>query len=350
MALDHEGHAFWVIETCSGLRAVKLLTISAIVIRDLLGPESKRLWLLVVFAPFLALAFNVLRIVAIVALQSGQSTPEDHVFQGMIGVFAGTVLLFAVGHLMLASAPTEGASILGMKQSEAAAPRMERSLVGGKVWLRSTGVCAGLALLSLTVQPWPARTGDAPSLGVFEASRPGWEAERIRIARGTLGDLPLGEILATRFVRSSPETSDVEAVELRILVEAGGTVRRSLRASRLDSLGPEWRTEFIGVIHLWQIDREARMSLASRDDIRALSYRWEYADRSWLGTAVESALGLRRVPGWPFERPIDVRITTAVPGDGSPARRDRAKRVLDTFLTSFGPDLRKLGADRIDRR
>ena len=349
MALNHEGHVFWVIETCSGLRAVELLTVSAIVIRDLLGPGHKRLWWLVVAAPPLALAFNVLRIATIVAFQSGQATPEEHVIQGLVSVFAGTVLLFAAGQLMLAATSSRSEVTQGSAESadlgRTAIGSTRGRLLSQAEWIRVVGCSVVLALMSLAIDPWPVRSGERISLDGFGRSQPGWEAERIGSGLAAFGDLPKGEVVVTRFVRSVPEVSDVEAVEFRLVAEAKGTVRESLRASRLDTLGPEWSTERLGDVHLWQVDRQARVSLARRSGIQALSYRWLCSDRNWLGAVLDSALALRRAPWRRVDQPLDVRVTTVVPGDGSDGRRARAQQVLDAFITDVGPMLRSLEAD-----
>ena len=63
--LQHADIRFLVIESCSGLRSLRTLTLAALVLRELFVSAGPRLWWLVVAAPPLALLLNVGRIAII---------------------------------------------------------------------------------------------------------------------------------------------------------------------------------------------------------------------------------------------------------------------------------------------
>ena len=89
-------HAIMIIEACSGLRMVLTITMLSLLTNQVLRLSGIRALLLVLFAPLIALAANVIRIVVI----SATATPiahHDHSLQGML-VFGGSLsTLFAVG-------------------------------------------------------------------------------------------------------------------------------------------------------------------------------------------------------------------------------------------------------------
>jgi exosortase len=340
MAIELEGHVFWVIESCSGLRALELLTIASLVVRDLLGPHYRRSWLLVLMAPIIALGLNVLRLVVIVAFQSGQASAEDHVVHGLVSVFVGTLLLYLLGHVMLPSrSRSSGAPGL---TATAKAALAGRTRAGWRATSELSTIFASLVLLSVALPTWPLSTAERPSLDEFRESRGGWSAEPSSSPPVFFSEQPVGRVVATRFERSSPDRLEIDSVELRVLVEARDIERMSLHSSMLDGLGPEWSTRFLGTTHLWQIDRKVRTSLAELADVRALSYRWVVSSRSWWQAVLDSALALKRIPGWPRDALVDVRISTQIYGAGSDRDRERAAQVLSAFLADFATVFRKL--------
>jgi exosortase len=340
MAIEHEGHVFWVIETCSGLRALELLTIASLVVRDLLGPNVRRSWLVVLMAPIVALGLNVLRLVVIVAFQSGQASAEDHVVHGLVSVFVGTLLLYLLGHFMLpARSRSSGAPGLVVTAKGAFAMPTR---AGWRVSSVLITIFASLSLLSVALPTWPPATSERPSLDEFRESRGGWSAKPSSSPPVFFSEQPVGRVVATRFERSSPDRPEIDAVELRVLAEALDIERSSLRSSMLDGLGPEWSTRFLGTTHTWQIDRKVRTSLVEFAGVRALSYRWVVSSRSWWQSVLDSALALKRIPGWPRDVLVDVRISTQIYGTGSDRDRERAAQVLSAFLADFAIVFRKL--------
>jgi exosortase len=321
---------FLVIESCSGLRGIRTLTLIALVVRDLFASSGRRQWLLVALAPGLALGLNVVRVAWIASGEGGGAGSDGHVGQGMTVLLAGTVMLFATGRLLAWNAPARAA-----RAGNAPLEMPWRSL------------CVGLALLtalSLSISPWPTPRPHRPSLAVLFADRAGWEAEAVEADLMFVGNVRLGQIVQRRFQRAASAGGPAALVELFVGMEQPGAPRRSPFSSKLALPARDWSADAVEPVRDWRLWRDVDVVIASRGDQRALVHTWRLGDRGLAREALRSLLALERGP---FARPGlrgVVRLATPLAGNGTRARAD-AKRVIDRFIVDFGDDLEALGGE-----
>jgi exosortase/archaeosortase family protein len=113
-----------VIESCSGLRGIEVLTIVALAIRELFSASGTRSWSVVAIAPTLGFALNVLRIAVVIATTESAGSEAnleetwDHTPQGVVVLAVGTALLYLLAH-RLASRAGAAAPIDAQRADEA---------------------------------------------------------------------------------------------------------------------------------------------------------------------------------------------------------------------------------------
>ena len=108
--LRNAEYAFHVIDACSGLKGIEILTLISLVVRELFANSGRRQWLGVALAPALGFALNVVRIAYIAASPNPEAlagVEGDHTPQGLAVLVAGTGFLYALGHAMARSSGTE---------------------------------------------------------------------------------------------------------------------------------------------------------------------------------------------------------------------------------------------------
>jgi exosortase len=313
----HSGDfAFTVIETCSGLRGIELLTLIALAIRELFGASGWRSWIVVGIAPWLGFALNVLRIVAVVAFAARAgaegSTLEswDHTPQGIAVLAAGTASLYVLGRWLAGSAHPEGPR--DGQRVDATGPSLgvpRRALRAGAL-----AVLAVLAILSLTVAPLP-RVAEPPSIEL-PLEHAGWTGEDLMLDRLFVGQFQPGQVLHRRYQNPSSR----------------------LLSPKLLVPDHDWSLVEARSARLWLLGLDARSAVASRDSELVLAYLWRLRDEGIWRETWRAAWALDVGPWRRERRRAVVRLTTPLANDG-PAARDRAKRTLDRFVGDFRSEL-----------
>jgi exosortase len=319
--------SFTVIEACSGLRGIEILTLVAVAIRELFADSGRRAWLLVVAAPWLGLALNVLRVTVVAATSGDPQEPEDadHTPQGVAVLLVGTGILYAIGWWMA--------------RGRGAAPPAARPEPGAPVrGLRAAGVgLAALALVSVAVPPFPRPPLVLPTIEIRE-SRSGWSGDELPLDDEFFGPMPFAHSLYRRYQKQLPGRPP-QVVYLFVGIDlAGNPATGHLFTPKLAMPGRDWSLAEPRRTRLWLLDVEAEVALASRDSDFALVYSWHLRNGGIWRETSRAALALESGPLRRERRRAVVRLASPMPGDGH-AARNRAKAVLDRFVADFREDL-----------
>ena len=332
----HRGdYAFTVIETCSGLRGIEILTLIALAIRELLGASGWRSWIVVGIAPGLGLVLNVLRIVAVVASAeragpAGSALESwDHTPQGIAVLVAGTASLYALGR-WLAGQPGAPASASYAAAGEPRPGTPRRAVRAGALV-----VLGALAILSLALEPLP-RIGDAPPIEL-PLEHAGWSGEDLLLDRLFVGQFEPGQVLLRRYQREvrgrAPQT-----VDLLVGYEVSENPSSRLLSPKLLVPDHDWSLLEARSARLWLLGLDARSGVASRDSELVLAYLWRLRDEGLWRETWRAAWALDVGPFRRERRRAVVRLTTPL-ADAGPAARDRAKQILDRFVGDFRSEL-----------
>ena len=318
--LQHADTRFLVIESCSGLRSLRTLTLAALVLRELFVSAGPRMWWLVVAAPPLALLLNVVRI-AIIATDASLGEPElgeQHVSQGLLVLAAGSMLLFATGHFLAGREPAGETN-----------PRLPRATLP---WARLLPPLALMAALGILLNPWEAPRLERPELATFPMQWEGWQGETLDNDRIFLGTLPVGIVVHRLYEYAGEDDRSME-VSLFIATEAPGRFRDNLFSPKLLLPGRGWEIASAEPVRLWPIAMEVDSADAHTADARAHVYAWEsHAEGTWEAS-LRSLLALERGPFARQRERVYVRLTT--PSGKDAESRRRARHVLDRFVHDF---------------
>lgn len=339
VVIHRADYAFSVIETCSGLRGIEILTLVALAVRELFAASGARSWVVVAVAPCLAYALNVLRIVVVVALtgsagaEAGAPEGWDHTPQGVAVLAAGTALLYFVAHALAGAARVRVPDAERRGEAGRSGPATRSVLRAGTL-----GVVAMLAALSwapVPLTPQPA----FPQIGL-PVQRGEWIGEDLPLDRAFVGQFLPGQVLHRRYemkMRGGPP----RVVEILVGYEDGGNPASRLFSPKLVLPGHDWSVADARSARLWLLGLDSRLTLVARDSELALGYLWRLRDRGlwreiWRATWELDAGPLRREP----PRAV-VRLLTPLANEG-PAARERAKRTLDRFVRDFRDELARL--------
>jgi exosortase/archaeosortase family protein len=316
---------FLVIEECSGLRGILTLTLVSLVIRELFPHSGGRSWTVVVLAPPLALAINVVR-VAWIASGDASSADVNHVAQGVSTLLAGSAGLFCVGHL------------LARGREETSLPPQGR----GRPWpWRAACVALGLLLLSTAaIPPRPAQGLRRTVRTDGFADRAGWVGEDVPVDYLFLGKLPIAAIVSRRFERYATEQEQPQVVELFVGTERPNRPRDSPYSEKLALPGRDWSLQGLSTRTDVRLFREVDVGIAERGTQRTLVQIWRLGDE---GAFRENLRSFLAATGGGLENPprIVVRLVTPIVREGPKGQR-QARHVMDRFLIAFGGELESL--------
>ena len=330
-------YAFTVIESCSGMRGIEILTLVAVAVRELFAAGGWRAWLVVLAAPGLGFALNVGRVIA-VAAQALRTAPAadaaqsaDHTLQGIAVLVVGTAALYALGHWLAGArwSPAAGEA-QGMPRSERSSPRLQRGA--------AAALLAALAVVSIALPPFAAAPPYEPL--EFPAERAGWTSEELAVDSAFIGPLRGGEVLIRRY-EGRVGDGPARFVDLFIGYEVAENPFSRFFSPKLVLPGHDWTLVELRPTRIWPLKVDAAIGVATRDGEQVLVTTWRLRDRGFWREASRSALGLESGPFRREPRRAVVRLTTALANDG-PVARDRARRTLDRFIADFQDELERL--------
>jgi exosortase/archaeosortase family protein len=314
-------HQFQVIDGCSGLRGILILSLVALIVRELFASAGAREWIVVGIAPLLGHALNVVRIAWVAAGAHPDDLSgfaSDHTPQGIAVLAVGTVALYALGRSLARAHPPD--------PIPAASTPLR--------WRGAALALAALAVIPLAVPRFPARRD--PAALAFPDARAGWTSEALVADPSFVGTLPVGQFVHRRYVKTSGD-GRVHMVELLAVAETPPPLSTSaLFSSKLAWPGGGWQLREHRPLPLLPLGREIELSQAVYADgpERALTYLWRARDAGLARESLRSLLALDATP-WHRDRPrLVVRLVAPTP-QGGPVAYDIAKRTLDVFVSDF---------------
>jgi EpsI family protein len=321
--------SFEIIETCSGLRAMVVLTMLAAVLVCYFPARWLHLALLVASACLIAYFLNAARVLTVV-VYGGSEDSWTHAVQGMVPFLCGSAALYGVDAVLRRWLGGRGAPA---RASDPAAATRESGHPG------RVGHAMALALLlglMLGASIWMPRWGAPKSQELARVDLPqeigGWEAI------GTLGrdQQYLGTVRfqKQRYLRYQ---RDGETVSVFVGYDDRLSRSRSLLSPKTVFPGRGWEAEERAVVELGP-DGFPGVRVAARSQAsRVLSYHW-YQGIEGLGTEVLRAWlaadrsFLRRPAG-----ALVIRLSTEVSstGEGRSRAEARLRELAELLLVRF---------------
>jgi exosortase len=324
MVLWIGGRQFEVIDGCSGLRGILILSLVALIVRELFASAGARAWAVVALAPLLGHALNIVRIAWVAAGPHPEDLSgfaADHTPQGLAVLGAGTALLYGLG-FRLARGRT-AATLHPTAHARAPLP-----------WRAAAIALAALAAITLAVPPFPAPRD--PAAPVFPEAAADWISEALVPDPSFVGTLPPDQFVHRRYAKTDSD-GRVRTVELLVVAETPPPLSTTpLFSSKLVWPGGAWLLTEARRAPLPALDRDVVLSHAihASGPERALTYLWRARDAGLARESLRSLLALDATP-WRRERPrVVVRLVAPTP-QGGPVAYDLAKRALDAFAADF---------------
>ena len=345
----HEGNVIYganvvaqVIDSCSGLRAMEMLTLAAFLYVQWSPADRLRGWLLVALAPPIAYGFNLLRVCFIIPDPTSDLS-TTHTVQGWLAFFGAFTVLVVVdrllGRLLSGRSRADGASspVRGHPQPAGGAV----GWAGSKGGARSIAPAALLTTLlgvSIWMPQWsPPETEDFA--GAASLFGPIFNLP-IEMGGWKMGEaLPLDHdfLWALRFPQyaNRPYRLDGERVDLFVGYGDRGDRSRSLLSPKNALPGRGWQVEERSFVRLDSWDKRVTRVVARSGQRRILTYHWYEGVDSVALEALRVLFATDQSPLWRSQRPRVIRIGTRVGGGAlEEAEADRKLRAFAGALAT----------------
>jgi len=335
VAVERSGEMLWidavepfaVIETCSGLRSAEGLAIVALIRISLRDRQGWRAWALLLVAPPIALALNLVRLLVSALAPATTRDPALHTLLALAVLLLGVVCLLAVD------------ARLARSERSSSIP----SPAGSTRRWPAVGLCAWALLLAAIGQVrsvpepsrWPLLPLSATSLGPLAPGNPEAPAPSpLPPERWALGTIALHQSLSLRYADPSGPP-----IDLWIAVgdpRLRGASAISPRLSRPDFAFETREREFLT---LGAAGTVVEQRFGSQRGRPVLSFSWHAGVHGLATESWRAFTGLDRA-GWVHRPPLlFARVST--PCDGSDGRAGAEQR-LQTFWAALEPRLTAL--------
>jgi exosortase len=307
---------FQVIETCSGLRLMETLTMSAVVYAELLARRPLHAWLLVLLAPCLGTIVNGFRVLSIV-LNPYSDLSTVHSTQGIAMLLVGVLLLAGIDRLL---EPLLGRVPLpAQKLPEAGGPRpipaLRVTVVGAAL--------AGLASATVLTSPWQPPPLDHRTLQDMPIRLGEWISKPIRVDETYLGSVRFRDQAWRRYWLGDEEVHVFVGLDDRL------DRRRSLLSEKTRLPGTGWWIQHVApAAGLEDVNAEVLLLRSRRDE--KLAVHWYEGVEPLTTEIARSFLALDRGP---LRRPGSARVVRiATPVEASTQGLVQAQERLEAFL------------------
>ncbi len=326
IVLSSGGHEFQVIDGCSGLRGILILSLVALIVRELFARTGAREWLVLAVAPLLGHLLNLARIAWVATSEHPENLAGfagDHTPQGLAVLGIGTGILYALGWALAWTRRTLDA-------------RPSRRTMNPLPWPATAIALAALWAIALLVP----RFGTAPRATAltFPEAGSGWSSEALTPDPMFIGTL--GQSIHRRYAKTGRD-GRIRTVELFAAAETPAPIRTThLFTSKLESPGAAWWVKERRRTAIGPLGRDVELVQAAYGfgAEHALVYLWRQRDEGLARESLRALLALEASP-WRRGRPRAVIRLVAPTPQGGPVAYDIAKRALDAFVSDFRDEL-----------
>jgi len=340
--IRRDGHAFLVIEACSGWRGIQILSIVGVAASELRGLGAARALAVVAMAWPIGIALNLVR-ASLVVLTRETLDPDlfaSHTPQGIAVLLIGSTLLYGVASV-LATGPTAHERV-GILEPATARWRTRRRAMRFAVTVPVLMAMVSLALpgleltraapvrrpleLPLEREPW---SGTSLSMDYFFPYDSSLHAQRRIEYRAELGSS--GHHLVDLFV----------ARELPV-----GSGLNRLPETKLLRPASDWDIERREPTRIWELGIDGEQAILSRQGgrERVLVLAWRLRDAGFVMETLASAIGLDVCKGagtGPSCSRVVVRMAIPIVHEGSRGV-DRAMQSARRFIRDFQEPFERL--------
>jgi len=348
----HEGNVIYgtdvvaqVIDSCSGLRAMEMITLAAFLFVQWTPADRLRGWLLIALAPPIAYGFNLLRVCLIIPDPTSDLS-ATHTVQGWLAFFGALAVVVLVDRLLgrlLPGRPHAGfASSAARDHPQRAGDAVALASSRAGAW--SVALAALLAMLfgvSVWMPDWsPPETGDSASAAPISGHRVELPLEMDGWEMGVERPLYLDFLWTLRFRQYANRPYRLDGKKVDLFVGYGHRRDRNWRfLSPKNALpGRGWEVEGRSFARLDAWDRRVERVVARSGPRRILTYHWYEGMDSVALEALFALFATDQSPLWRSQRPRVIRIGTRV-GVGAleEAEADRKLQAFAGVLATILP-------------
>jgi exosortase len=311
---------FQVIESCSGVRTISTLFMSAFLYHDLFFRSRLQSTLVVLSSLVIGVLVNELRVMSIV-LNPLSRFAVVHSAQGLVMIAAGVLLISAVDSVLSRFLPPEP----WWRHK-----RVERTLAPSRIaWVLAWS--ALLAIATVAPRPW-----QPPAPGLELASIPialgGWAGRSLKLDREYLGSVAFSEYVHREYTRGD-ESVDVLVGSNRRLDD-----RIDFGSRKIALPGSGWEISSEEPIELASGRHAERFEVRGADGERRLVYRYTNGVEGTATELIRSAFALDRGP---WRRPGRAFVAVLSTKIGSSEPPDERLRAIDSLVA---PELARIAA------
>ena len=313
---------FQVIEGCSGLRTILIVTMSACLFTQLAWHDPKRTLALILLAPLIGAVTNHFRILTII-FNPAAAFASAHTAQGLAMMVIAVIMIaladFALGRVW----PTPATEQLPVEAPIGVLPSALR--------VSYVVLCVSLAVAALGLDPWRPPPSPLVALTTIGGSVPGWQVKGTRPDLQFAGSIRYDEFISHEYTSVDGNRIDLFAAgdarldprlglgsKKTLIPGAGGVVLEDASTPRAPFPGLE-----VAIV---------RAPRASR-----LVYHWKVGLESlWVETA-RTVLGLDRSPLRRPGRAAFVRLSTVIERspNGLAAANERLRALTEDLRGDF---------------
>jgi len=358
----HEGNVIYganvvaqVIDSCSGLRAMEMLTLAAFLFVQWSPADRLRGWLLIATAPLVAYGFNLLRVCFIIPDPTSDLS-ATHTVQGWAAFFGALAVLVVIDRLLGRLLPGRGrprsTSFDASDRPQPAAGVLALASSRAGAWsVALAAMLASLLGVSLWMPEWSPPEGEGsagePIFGPsveLPLAMGGWRM-------GEALPLDLDYIWTLRFPQyaNRPYRLDGQTVDLFIGYGDRADRSRSLLSTKNALPGRGWEVEDRSFARLDSWGTQVERVVARSGSRRILTYHWYEGMDSLALEVLRALFATDQSPLWRSQRPRVVRIGTPV-GVGAPEEAEADSRLM-AFAGVLAKALPESGSNsRVDPR
>lgn len=331
------GHAFVIIEACSGWRGIEVLAVVGLAAAELCTvPLRRAIWVVLSAVP-LGIGLNVLRACLVMLTQKELKAEffESHTPQGIAVLLVGSAILYGIAWRLSrgsnGGAGTASRAMVGTATDQPTRPSTHWAAF-------SMALSWALALASIVIPySWEPAVRRTPYVFNFPLELRSWTGTKLGL---------------DYFFPYSTATNPQFHAEYRDPEARGGTdvvdlfiARETPRSSGLDRMpnskillpASDWSLSSREPTRVWQFQLDGEEAIASREAGSELTYvlAWRVRDEGLLGESLRSFLGLKGCGSSPTEcTRVVFRVAVPIHHDDDRGR-ERARLTADRFIDHF---------------